>query len=546
MLVFRKRDFATSLGRACNSFRRLATDCFRATRRGLASQGRFVLAILLFIFIAAVWTRLLELNRPPFHDEAKTWVWFVIPSWVQALSDYCIPGNHILQSALSRLCYVVFGDHLWAYRLPVFVAGVLVLPFSYALALALFGRQTALLSTPLIAFSLPLISYSVNARGYALVALAFLVLLGLAHYIRGQPRSLIAWALFVFVAGLSMWTIPVAAIYVGIAGFWTLLRSRGAHGAMFLRLLLAATGTLLFTILLYSPVILRMGFSPIVANPYVRPLGLAAFLAEVRGYFVALPQYLLSGMPNWARWVGAAFFAFGLCHAWHRRALKQLSLALAVFGFFLLFLAVRRVLPPHRVAVPLIPLVYMFMAYGFVCLLCALGLGRNPDGSLSQGKTELLVSGLAAVMSLLMASELVLPGPPRALRGGQCKSVAAMLRDIASCVTERDRVITKTPMYGPVLYYAQKYGLEKDALYWIGHEENNSSLLSSERLYIITNERLAPLSVLVGRQKELGTLFSDPTVWREYADGTVYRLHRRHVNATNGNGTTAGGASGSQ
>jgi len=139
-------------------------------------ENRLWCLFVFVLFIITIIIRIQELDRPPLYDEAKTWVLWIKTSWFEVLSNYSIVGNHIFQSVLSRLTFQVFGDHLWAFRLPVFLAGIFIPLLSYILAEKIFGKKNALLSMVLIAFSHPLIILSVNARGYAIIIFLFMIL----------------------------------------------------------------------------------------------------------------------------------------------------------------------------------------------------------------------------------------------------------------------------------------------------------------------------------------------------------------------------------
>ena len=114
------------------------------------------------------------------HDEAYTVVAFAVRPWAAVVGDYSLPNNYVFHTILVHLSLRMFGMQPWAVRLPVLLAGVLMLPAAYGLARRLFSRPAALMSTAVLAVLPRLVLLSTNARGYALVALFTLVMLDLA------------------------------------------------------------------------------------------------------------------------------------------------------------------------------------------------------------------------------------------------------------------------------------------------------------------------------------------------------------------------------
>src|SRR3990172_4791582 len=111
----------------------------------------------------------LSLSQPMQHDEAYTFIAFASrPFWI-AISDYSLPNNHVFHTLLVYLAYHLLGDQPWIIRLPAFLAGVAIIPLTYAAAALFYNRKVGLLSAGLAAASPLLIDYSANARGYTLI-----------------------------------------------------------------------------------------------------------------------------------------------------------------------------------------------------------------------------------------------------------------------------------------------------------------------------------------------------------------------------------------
>src|SRR5688500_2353889 len=163
--------------------------------------------------------RLLYLAQPMRYDEAVTYMYFVRLPWSEAVSTYTYPNNHVFHTLLAKASVSVFGNSPWALRLPALLAGLLLVPATYAVARAIYGSRAALVAAALVATSGMLVLYSTNARGYSLVALAFLLLLLLAmRLLAGAPTRL--WITFAIIAALGLWTIPVMLYPLGTVAVW--------------------------------------------------------------------------------------------------------------------------------------------------------------------------------------------------------------------------------------------------------------------------------------------------------------------------------------
>src|SRR5262249_9206664 len=146
-------------------------------------------ALLLSLCALACGLRLSCLFQPMRYAESLTYVWYAARPLYLLLCKYDFPNNHIFHSLCVKACCGVFGDARWAVRLPALGAGLFLVAATYAVARALGGRRAAMLSACLVACSSVLIEYSTNARGYSMVALLFLLMLGLACWLLGH-RSL--------------------------------------------------------------------------------------------------------------------------------------------------------------------------------------------------------------------------------------------------------------------------------------------------------------------------------------------------------------------
>jgi hypothetical protein len=306
--------------------------------------------------VVAVALRVRFLDVPLRYDEATTLVNFVSDPLHTALAEYPTPNNHLLHTALAKLSVTLLGATDTALRLPALLAGILLVPLTFALGLRLHGRTTALLAAAAIATSSTLVEYSTNARGYTLLAACTAVcLLAAASIAEGAGRS--SWAALVLAAVLGCFAIPIMVYAFGGTLLWLAwsLRVRGQElRTTFLRPAAAALGvTGVLVALLYLPVIVVSGPSAIVANEFLTPL---PFGELVEG----LPAHARETAATWVRdlplavalVLGASLLASLV--AWRRLGRFPPPLVPLV-AWTLVVVAFQRVIPYTRVWLFLLP-----------------------------------------------------------------------------------------------------------------------------------------------------------------------------------------------
>ncbi|MGA9837027.1 MAG: hypothetical protein WBQ26_06905, partial [Gemmatimonadaceae bacterium] len=137
----------------------------------------------------------------------------------------------------------------------------------------------------LAAAATPLVLYSANARGYSVVAAAYLALLLVAAHIRAGGGTLRQWAAFAVVGAAGMATIPVMLYPLGAVALWlalTLVVERGRQAVPVLAALAAAlAAAAALTLLAYLPIIHVNGFAALVGNKFVVASSWPAFYRQL-------------------------------------------------------------------------------------------------------------------------------------------------------------------------------------------------------------------------------------------------------------------------
>jgi hypothetical protein len=225
------------------------------------------LAGLVAIGIAARWP-LLEL--PMRSDENQTLLLYTSRSMTAALWQFDTTNNHLLYSVLARPVVALAGPQPWAARLPEVVAGTLLIPAAVFALPPLYGRAAAWLVAGVLAALPYLVAFSTNGRGYSLVALLTVLAVPASARLSQRP-SVMDWAQFASLAGLALFTNPVAVYPLGALGAWILVRRLSSTPRRWLDVLAGAGAIAVLSWLLYAPAFTAMGAEALFANPWMRP-----------------------------------------------------------------------------------------------------------------------------------------------------------------------------------------------------------------------------------------------------------------------------------
>ena len=307
--------------------------------------------LLLFILIIGVFNRVLHLHHPFRYDEAFTLYSYVKSPLLFSIANYSYPNNHIFHNILVQVSTSFFGDSLAAIRLPAFLSGILLLPLFYAFVRKLYNKNIGLISTSILACSVPMINYSVNARGYTLVCLLFMLLLCFALK---KNRTYADKFWIILLSGLGFYTVPVFLYPFTIFLLWIFLK----EGKIAINeLVIYCFGTVILSLVLYTPVFLYTGLDSLINNPYI-----------VKYNIIEMPQFIFSKFFSLFQWFlnGYGLSIFVLCSlglivgAFLKNKKANLLLASSIISIAILMFA-HRVVPPNRtlifVLLVLIPIV---------------------------------------------------------------------------------------------------------------------------------------------------------------------------------------------
>lgn len=222
--------------------------------------------------VVALMLRIVHLNSGLWHDEITALLDFVRPSLGETLTSFPNQNQHMLYSVLAKAVIGVFGESVWALRLPAALFGVASIWALFLLARRVIGVPQALIACALMTFSYHHIWFSQNARGYS--GLLFFTLLATWLWVEALPRRSWGW-----------WTGYVVSVSLGMWIHLTMAFVAATHGLTFLILASAR-------LLGHQPkerLYAQMSWQPIVA------LALCATVT-LQLYALSLPDFLSTGL----------------------------------------------------------------------------------------------------------------------------------------------------------------------------------------------------------------------------------------------------------
>ncbi len=358
----------SALGRAVVA--RLPTATERDDRTG--SRLGLLLAVIAIVLIGAA-VRTHFLSRSLRYDESWTYNEFASEPPQFIVMDYRAPNNHIFHTLLVAGSTSMWGVYPWTLRLPVYLAGVLIVAATFALGRRFYGVRVGLLAAALAAGSSWLIEYSANARGYNLITLAFLLQLRLAWSLRRQS-SKAGWAAFALLGAFGLYTVPTMTYPLGIVCVWLglsmVIENRAGRRWWLLRdMTVAVVLMLALTGLLYLPAYLYL-HSGVERNFDFSNLGQVSWEDFIGSLRVELGNVWVAWHRDLAVWV-AALLVIGAAASlvFHARSASfRLSLWAAVLLWLPTIVLLQMVITYARLWVFLLPLYLILASAGLVYL----------------------------------------------------------------------------------------------------------------------------------------------------------------------------------
>lgn len=464
---------------------RLAVDACMleaSTRQLLRGVTRTEAATLAFLIALAAAVRVPLLGRPLGTDEAATVFYYSSRPLALSMSIYGSPNNHLLHTALVHLAMTLFGSAEWIIRGPACIAGIILVPLTFAAARAL-GRDGAMIAAALVAGFPVLVDYSTDARGYTLLC-GFVLASTIAMSCVAQDGNRVAVLAFAIAASLGFFTVPVMLYPFVALVVWGWLRSPEKRP-----ILIAAGAAIGFTLALYLPVLFVSGVASVVSNPYVRPHPLPVFLMSLPAAAAATWKSAMTAIP--------LVLQIAIALAFVAETIRRRSLGIiAAFAAVAIVLVAQRTIPFPRVWLPLLILAFV-----------------HASSAVRSRRFEPFIAMALAALTSYPAVTV-----PRLRETGALPHVREIARDLAR-LPANATIATITPSDSPLAYTMHRAGLF--------HPD-----LSRPVLYVVTNPAYdQPLP------RTLDYLGLDPAHFmirlaHDYGGAAVYELRRQEIRRT--------------
>jgi hypothetical protein len=479
-----------------------------------AGAGRDELIAVALITAVGFIVRLVALNQPIRYDEAITWAFFSARPWWTIVSWYPFPNNHVLFSLLAKATAQLAPFQPWAFRLPAFIAGVAIVPLTWAVGRRLTDPRTALIGAALAVGSMPLVLYSVNARGHTIVVALSLVLILLADRLRARPTWWPDWLAYSIVAALGLYTIPVMVYPIGAVSLWIALDAlrtwridrRGALRTI-VTIFAAGVTALALAYLLYLPIIRTAGVGAITGNKLAQPISWSFFVRLLPKFAYEIVTTWTAPLPWWC-----VPLTFGLALSGLRRAVpgRRVSLAAATLLWCVgLFLLSHRQ-PFARFWLFMLPLFLLCVARGLVLVL-----ERWPRfARTSPAWTATAIAAIMAAVALGTRAAEVTDDT------GTYREARAVTAVLATQLRPGDRVLAPIPNNGPLLYYFDEKKLDVGLL--------DTPPLATKRAFLVLNpQRGQTLEWAVRKGMIDPRFFIEPVLLLKGSDAELWRTDRR-------------------
>ena len=500
------------------SFPGKTRDIFR--RLGQLREDRLYVGVLFGIIVLSSLIRLVFLFVPIRYDEAYSFLHYASRPLYILISNYSTPNNHVFHTLLVHIMYHIFGSHVWAFRLPAFIAGTLLVPISYIVGYMFYGKRTALLSACLVASSSILIEYSTNARGYSIISLIFLIIITLGAYI-SRENNWVAWSLFVICSAIGFYTIPVMLYPFGIVIMWFFLmiifgQINPLYVSQFIKTIFISCFAVLFvTMILYMPIVIASGIDSLISNKFIQSLSWGGFSNNI-GRSLLKPWYQWNrDIPSIISFVLAGGFIASFLSR-KKRANHGSLLVLAVIIWCAMLLMIQRVIPYPRVWMFLLPLYFILASAGVDWII------TKVEGKIGIKVPYVFI--LAIFIMLISINMEVLRTQAVKYQGiDTCLDAEEVTVFLQENMGLNDRVIVSLPSSYPLLYYFQLYGLPKKHLL--------DRSISKGRVFVVVNTLQGQtLKSVIDDWKNSDQWNMDyATMIREYESVILYEIKKEQI-----------------
>jgi hypothetical protein len=450
------------------------------------------------------------LRQPMRYDESVTYLNFATQSWTNVISSYTYPSNHVFHTLLVKACATVLGDDPWVLRLPAFIAGVAMIPVTYAVGRRLFDPAVGYIGAALVSASGALTFYSTNARGYTMICLATLILANALLRLRERP-SMAQWSVVALVTALGIWTVPVMLFPAGGLALWFVLSAlwgdTSEPRADLARFCLALVATAILTVLIYSPIIENDGLTTLTGNTFVRSSAWRVFLRQLSLSIKPALAASTLGFPVVVSVVIGVCAIVGLAQERKTNGIR-VSMAGCMYVWCAFVLLMTHRAPFVRVWLFLVAPVALLAGHGLMRIVSLLPANRQRFAASAGGLGIGVAAGLAVVV-------LVTRGVETSLDTGTLRDAERIAKSLSG-LRPGDRVFAPIPSNAPLAYYFVRAGVDTSYLSSVPSDSSRVFLVVNTGEGFVLNSRL---------RDPLLRKFNKAQLMARYPSAEVYRLY---------------------
>lgn len=394
-----RRWFLSKLSGLGTSFGELWNDFIDHLATVWREDRLYVILVGVFTIIGLA-MRIVNLDLYMRNDEAHTFSFYATQPWYVYSVLYLQPNNQILHTHLVHFSTTLFGNVSWAIRLPVLIAGTLLIPSVFIMVRKYSNSNIALVTSGFIATAHTMILYSVIARGYIIITSLFIINLTLMFYLRTHT-NVGGWFFFTGITVLSAYAVPTALYPIAITYVWYLLsvyyeEVTQPKSLQYRYLFTSAVAAVITTLLLYAPPYAYIGSERFTQNdlgyPYLANWDL--FISGLKRQSERLLLWWHEGIPAIGIvTLGVGVIASQIRHS--RIANTRVSLVAAVIVALVPILLYQRVFAYARVWLFLFP-IYVMLAFAGLSIFF---------------KFNKIYSYLYISISILLISIVFIPSP---------------------------------------------------------------------------------------------------------------------------------------
>lgn len=307
-----------------------------------------------------------HIGQDAWWDELISLKDYALVEYKTTVTTYPDPNNHILLNLINNAFCRIMGmqdlyqalDRLYLLRVVQLIFTLITILYSYKLMRKFFGKEYSFVVIAMLLSTIPFLNFTLQLRGYNLSMMLVVMTIYYAWDYQLKPRRMI---LFVFglCAFLLLYAVPSNVYFLMALGFILLLGMRYSNNKkpkMWLAIMLVAAAIL--ALLAYYPVLDNMLSNRFVAKePTERNFVLSSLLPTFFYYLFSERWLLLLPIT------GSIYFLFTNGKGRFSPKVMQL-IALLLIPFVLIF--VHNKLPFQRTLIHLAPLFAIVLSVGAI------------------------------------------------------------------------------------------------------------------------------------------------------------------------------------